>query len=80
VISYSYEIGGTSHAGAQTWEHKGIVQMEREGDFAKVPNVVIADAFWALTNGQATYGKPGLSCSGPYSITRLVIERVDAKH
>ena len=34
------------------------------------------ETFKALTLGKAIYGKPGVGCSGPYQIHRVMIEEV----
>lgn len=39
--------------------------------FGKVWEVVGAEVFMKLTNGQAVYGKPGEMCKGPYKIREL---------
>ena len=72
-MKYSYQVSGTASQG-QTWEATGTAETENLGDFMLVPEMAMRDAFMQMTQGKAVYGKPGVGCSGPYRITRLVIE------
>jgi hypothetical protein len=73
TIRYQYHLEGGA-AGEQTWSASGIIQIEKAGDFAEVPDRAIRETFLKLTTGKAVYGRPGVGCKGPYSIKRLVIE------
>lgn len=65
---YAYVIKGTA-AHDQTWESSGVVTCE----FVEVFNEAMKASFQALTNGEATYGKPGLTCTGPFHITSFLV-------
>jgi hypothetical protein len=69
---YTYEVSGTA-AGGQTWKVTGEVE-GRPGDFPKVPDAALRNAFDSLTEGKAVFGQPGVGCNGPYVLTRLLIE------
>lgn len=70
--AYTYSVSGTA-AGEQTWQIDGQVE-GKPGDFPLVFEHAMRATFNGLTNGKAVFGKPGVGCSGPYRITRLVIE------
>jgi hypothetical protein len=74
MVRYTWEVSGTA-ADGQTWTTSGSVATEREGEFFSVPGEVMRLSFIELTDGRAVYGSPGLHCRGPYSFTRLLIER-----
>jgi hypothetical protein len=69
--TYAYSVSGTA-AKNQTWEAVGEVTCE----FNNVFDLVMGRTFQMLTDGRAVYGKPGLGCSGPYSIMRVVIDQI----
>lgn len=69
---YSFTVEGTSGEEAQTWTATGVVECE----FKDVFGTVLGNAFQKLTSGRAIFGKPGVGCSGPYDIDRIVIEQV----
>jgi hypothetical protein len=73
--TYRYEVLGSATQD-QTWVVTGFSKTENQGDFALVPDMALRDAFFQLTQGKAVYGKPGIGCSGPYRIHRLIIEEV----
>jgi hypothetical protein len=73
-MRYSYEIEGTG-ANGQTWATTGEVESARS--FFIIPTMAMEDSFKKLMVGRAVYGKPGLGCDGPYTIVRMVIERID---
>ena len=71
-MKYKYKVEGTA-TNEQTWWIAG----EKEcmpGDFAKLPEIILRETFRVLTSGKAVYGKPGVGCSGPYSIKKFLIE------
>lgn len=72
---YNYTIEGTA-ADGQTWSVTGEVRKSGFSDILDVFDHVMAECFFKLTNGDAVYGSPGKGCSGPYTIERVVIERV----
>jgi hypothetical protein len=76
-MRYSWQVCGTASQG-QTWEATGTAETEKLGDFMMVPDRAMRDAFTQLTQGKAVYGKPGVGCSGPYRVTRLLIEEEKA--
>jgi hypothetical protein len=74
TITYKYLVSGTA-ADGQTWTVTGVIENMLEGDFALVPDAAMRTAFEKLTRGRAIYGRPGVGCEGPYTFTRLTIER-----
>ena len=72
-MKYRYEISGTA-AGEQTWTTTGISKDVTPGAFQSVFDDALRETFQLLTEGKAIFGKPGLGCSGPYTLTRLLIE------
>jgi hypothetical protein len=72
MITYTYTVAGTA-ADEQTWEITGSIEAT-QGNFPLVFNHAMKETFTGLTNGKAIYGNPGIGCSGPYEIVRLVIE------
>lgn len=74
MITYVFEISGTA-ADGQTWTVKGETDVDRFGMFAQAIEDAQRFAFMQLTNGRAIYGKPGVGCKGPYTVTRLMIEQ-----
>ena len=75
MMQYRYSVAGRA-AGEQTWEAKGVVEIDRPGDFPDVMQQAMTDSYRQLTQGKAIYGKPGLGCNGPYTITRMLIEEM----
>lgn len=72
-MKYRYEISGTG-AGGQTWTTAGISKEVTPGQFKTVFDDALSSTFALLTEGKAIYGQPGVRCSGPYQLTRLLIE------
>lgn len=70
---YRYEIQGTA-ADDQTWQTSGTITDEHN-DVLAVFDTAMRLSFQQLTSGKAVFGKPGVGCSGPYAIRRIVIER-----
>jgi len=70
--TYSYQMTGTAAAG-QTWRTAGTIELSN-AEFSNASAVALLDSFQQLTKGKAVYGKPGVGCEGPYSVTRLLIE------
>lgn len=52
------------------WQTSGVVQCE----FHDVAKEALRTTFQMLTEGNATYGRPG-PCGGPYRIDHLTVER-----
>lgn len=73
--NYKFEVQGTA-ADGQSWTVSGTRETANAGDFAFLPTEALKDVFLQLTQGRATYGNPGVNCKGPYSITKMVIEKV----
>jgi hypothetical protein len=73
-MRYKYELYGTA-AGTQTWKTEGTIETEGAGAFIDAPYRAIEQSFVKLTRGEAIFGYPGVGCSGPYIITRMMIER-----
>jgi len=69
---YSYTVEGAA-ADGQTYVCCGQVQTE---EFTDSFMLAMRAAFGQLTQGKAQYGKPGVGCRGPYTITRVVLEAV----
>jgi hypothetical protein len=70
--TFRYTINGLAAHG-QTWGTSGIVKIINAAD---VFNIAMHESFTRLTEGKAVYGQPGAGCSGPYDISRVLIERV----
>ena len=51
-----------------------IAKGDLDCEFVDTFREAMRDTFSQLTHGRAVYGSPGVGCSGPYSIQRLVIE------
>lgn len=73
VHLYRYTVAGTA-AGGQIWEVAGTLEA-KPANFAIALDKAMQFAFDKLTSGNAVYGKPGEGCSGPYDVTKFVIER-----
>jgi len=73
-VIYTFSINGLA-ADGQTWETQGTVETHKAGDFVHATNDALRQSFQQLTKGKAIYGKPGVACKGPYTLTKLVIER-----
>jgi hypothetical protein len=72
MATYTYTVSGTA-ANKQTWTIVGTKEV-KPGGFTALLNYAVQETFEGLTNGKAVFGNPGVGCSGPYKITRLVIE------
>jgi len=75
-----YEVHGRDAAG-KSWQVCG----ELHGDFdilaPKSLQQIGQYCFQQLTHGEATYGNPGQGgCHGPYSISKLTIEKLGDTH
>lgn len=73
-MTYRYLVEGTA-AGGQTWATEGRITVAQAGDFPRVTQDALRDSFMQLTSGKAVYGQPGVGCTGPYTITKLTVER-----
>lgn len=69
-----YTVNGTA-ADGQTYEVAGTLSCQ-PGDFVFATKRAMQMAFMELTQGKAVFGKPGLGCSGPYTVTRLLVEEI----
>jgi hypothetical protein len=76
MVAYNYEIFGFG-AGEQPWKTNGTIAT-MPGSLPDVFAQAMRETFQKLTQGKAEYGHPGVGCSGPYRITRLVIEDAEA--
>jgi len=70
---YRYTVSGTA-AGGQTWEVVGTLQI-KPSNFALGLDKTMQYTFDRLTSGNAVFGQPGVGCSGPYNVTKFVLER-----
>jgi hypothetical protein len=68
-------MAGTA-AGDQIWTTTGVVEIDGMGNFPEVPKLAQRDSFLQLTQGKAVYAKPGIGCRGPYTIIKMLIERL----
>lgn len=76
MISYAYVISGTGGHGS-TWSTEGHVVVKDVDQFDEAVMDARRQSFMQLTQGKATYGKPGQGgCKGPYRITKFSIEEV----
>ena len=71
VKTYQFTIAGSASDG-QTWTTTGTIDCEFHHSFEEA----MLKTFDQLTHGRAVYGKPGVGCSGPYDIHRVVIEQI----
>lgn len=71
-MNYTYEIEG-SGADGNAWKTTG--EVSGTPDPISALETAMYQTFEALTNGKAVYGKPGVGCSGPYTIRRVVMEK-----
>ena len=72
IEAYRFKIEGTTGSG-NTWTTEGTI----EGNIAN-PSIylaVMSASFQQLTSGRAVFGQPGAGCRGPYTITKLVLEK-----
>lgn len=76
IKTYDWKIQGTAARG-QTWVTTGSIDYAMDEFFRleKVFTEASRQAFEQLTGGRAVYGKPGVGCSGPYDIKRILIKR-----
>lgn len=72
IKTYKFKIEGSAARG-QTWETSGKVA-DLTNDLRDVVSQAMKESFNQLTKGQAVFGQPGIGCSGPYGIRRLVLE------
>lgn len=73
-MRYQYVAEGTA-ADGQTWVVDGAVLDVAPGQIREVLERALAGSFEALTGGRAILGKPEKDCLGPYTVTRLVVEK-----
>jgi hypothetical protein len=77
TVLYRYQVDGRDRDG-QTWMVRGEVQT-RDGGLSQVVMDALRESFMAVTEGRAVYGHPGVTCTGPYVITRVLLERVETE-
>jgi hypothetical protein len=75
MIRYKYTVEG-KEGGGETWRAQGFIETQNPGDFATVPQLAMRDSFMQLTEGKAEFGRPGVTCRGPYMITMLQVQEV----
>lgn len=73
MTAYTYTVTGTAARG-QTWETSGETSDFPPGAFTEAFHDAMRQSFEQLTSGRAVFGFPGLGCSGPYALKKLVIE------
>lgn len=71
--TFHFEINGTAAKG-QTWKAAGYI-VDPSNDLTSVFNEAMRTSFEQLTEGKAVYGRPGVGCSGPYDVKKIVIEQ-----
>ena len=71
VKHWNYQVLGTD-ANGNTWQTSGTLR----ADFSDVWTKVMLQTFHALTHGKAIYGKPHVTCEGPYDIKSLRVEQL----
>lgn len=76
ISRYTFCVQGKA-ADGQSWKVEGDVVSERAGDFQLVLNSAMERSFFQLTRGKAVFGRPGVGCRGPYSITSLSVTLVE---
>ena len=70
---FQWEIAGTARDG-QTWKTKGLITTSSGNFDDALISYVREESFRQLTHGKAVYGRPGEGCSGPYKISKMLIE------
>ena len=73
---YTFKVTGQG-ADSQPWETSGVVVNDTPGAFGAVPDTVLRETFFNLTEGKAAFGLPGVGCKGPYRIKSMLIEACD---
>jgi len=71
--TYSYKVRGVA-ADGQTWAVDGEVETLTGGEL--MFERIMRSTFMKLTAGKAVFGKPGVGCRGPYSITHFQFDLV----
>lgn len=74
TVRYAYTLSGTA-AEEQTWKTEGVVELE-SAPLSEAVTIATRETFQKLTQGKAVFGKPGIGCSGPYTIRKLLVERM----
>lgn len=72
-VRYRWVVEGTA-ADGQTWRTAGVVD-RLPGHFPHVTMDALTTSFALVTEGRAEFGRPGETCRGPYTITRLEVVR-----
>jgi hypothetical protein len=68
-----YEMHGMAASGRQTWKTEGMVIAPA---IMAAPEIALRESFQKLTHGRAEFGKPGVACNGPYTITKMAFEEM----
>lgn len=76
MATFRYFVQSTA-AREQTFAVDGSVTVPAIVDWNLLMRNVLRLSFEALTEGRAIYGKPGEGCQGPFTITKIVLERTD---
>lgn len=71
-MKYKFKVEGMAAAG-QSWTASGVVAAASPGQFQLVIDGAMRETFAQLTGGKAIYGKPGIGCRGPYTITSFLL-------
>lgn len=71
--TYRYFVDG-SDVNGEAFQITGYVDAVAGDVWTKVPEVIGSEVFIQLTNGKAVFGKPGLTCKGPYTIDTITIK------
>jgi hypothetical protein len=78
MMRFKFTVRGAARDG-QTWSVEGHVSEESAGNFPRAVDNAMRQAFLQLTRGKAVYGQPGVGCNGPYTITHLSLDVVEAQ-
>lgn len=75
VVIYTFTVSGTDSVG-KGWQTQTKHPVDGVPDFEKIFARGMAESFAMLTGGKAVFGEPGIGCTGPYDITKIVIEQL----
>lgn len=72
-MAFKWNIQGLD-GNKNSWTTEGVIHTD--GPLKVALEQAQKDSFNQLTGGKATYGQPGVAgCKGPYTITRVLVER-----
>lgn len=71
IRNYKFKCEGSAKD-YQTWTTEGTFR----GELGDAFTAALRQSFEQLTQGKAVFGKPGVSCQGPYDISRIEIVKV----